>query len=93
MPAGGEVCVAWREGPNAVEVVGEDDPGVDVEGGGCADFAYGSSEDVDLLDKEVGFTVEEVDCEEIGSARDTKAAIACHLGIVTIFVRKLQLKK
>lgn len=49
LPAGGEVGVAFGESPEAVRVVGQDDPGVDVEGEPGAGFADGGAEGFDVL--------------------------------------------
>lgn len=49
LPAGGEVVVAFREGSEAVQMVGQDDPGVDVEGTAGAGFADGGAKGVDVL--------------------------------------------
>ncbi len=49
LPAGGKVGVAFGQGPEAVRVVGQDDPGVDVEGQSGAGFADGGAEGFDVL--------------------------------------------
>ena len=68
LPAVGEVRVARRQGPDRVRVVGEHDPGVDLERHEVAHATDGGPQQVDVGDQEVGAAVAQVDREEGGAA-------------------------
>lgn len=53
VPAGRIVGVARRQGPDAVQVVGEHDEGVDVERCACVGGADGLAEGVDFVGEQV----------------------------------------
>lgn len=78
-PTAGEVGVVFRQGPEAVYMVGQDHPGVDVEGATVQRRANGGAKSINVNDKQVGAAVEQIDGEEIGSARDTVATIIGHV--------------
>lgn len=59
-PPAGEVGIAFRRGPQAVHVVGQDDPGVDAEGCAGAHPSNGLAQDVDLHHQEMRVAVTKV---------------------------------
>lgn len=79
-PAAGIIGIVFRQGPDAVHVIGEDDPRVDVKRGAEANRADGGTEGLDLADQKVGAAVGQVYREEIGSSGDAVAAVAGHWG-------------
>ena len=86
-PAGREVRIALRQRPNAVEVIGEDDPGVDRERVAAAGDTNGVPEQVDTPNEEVvAAPLEQVDGEEIASAGDTVATVVGNGAFPTVVV-------
>jgi hypothetical protein len=61
-----------------VHVVGENSPGVDVEGRPEVHPADRLAQPLDMLDQQVGTSVEKVDRKEKGSARNPITAIFRH---------------
>lgn len=74
------IGVAFGQGPETVRVIGEDDPGVDVEGVKHAGAADGGAEGFDGAGEEVGSAVEKVDGEDVRASRDSVAAVVGHVG-------------
>jgi hypothetical protein len=69
LPACGEIGVAFGQGPEAVRVVGQDDPGVDVKGQPGAGFANCGAEGGDVFGEKGLPAVVQVDREEIRCLR------------------------
>ncbi len=61
-----------------MHVIGKDDPGVDVEGCPNARPANRDAQYIDLLHQQIRTTVEQVDGEEVCSARNAVAAVVWH---------------
>ncbi len=78
----GEVSIPSWQSPQAMHVIGEDNPGVDAEGRAGADPAYRVAQYVDLRHQQIETGVVEVHCKEEGSARNPIAAIIRHTGIM-----------
>jgi hypothetical protein len=77
-PPAGEVGIAFRQGPQAVHVVGQDDPGVDAERCAGTHLSNGLVQDVDLHHQEMRVAVTKVHGEEEGSTRNPITAIVRH---------------
>jgi len=77
-PAVREIGVTLGKRENGVEMVRENDDGVDVEWALCAGFSEGLSENRNLVGQEGGLTVCQGDGEEEGAARDEVAAVVDH---------------
>lgn len=60
-PAHGEVVVARWQGPEAVHVFGEHDPGIDMEGAVMFDRLYHGAQQVDFADQQVAVPVTQAD--------------------------------
>jgi hypothetical protein len=70
--------VVWGECPEAVQVVGEYDPRIDVEGVLLAGGADGVAEFVYFGDEQPGVAVAQVDGEEVGAAGDSMTTVGRH---------------
>jgi NAD(P)-dependent dehydrogenase (short-subunit alcohol dehydrogenase family) len=79
-PTAGEIGIAFRQGPQAVHVVGTYDPGVDVKGRAGAHPPDRFRQRFDLCDQQVRPAIEQVRREEEGSARNPIATIIRHDG-------------
>ena len=77
-PAVGEVAVALGKGPQAMHMVRQYDPGVDVEGRLPAHGAHCFAKRVDLRHQQAGAAVTQVHREEIGGTRDPIASVIRH---------------
>lgn len=76
LPAGGEIGVVGRQGPEAMHVLRQHDPDIDAEPG-LGDHA---AEQVDFADQQVGAAVMQGDGEEIGAAGNPGSSVAWHWG-------------
>ena len=77
-PAVGEVAVAQGKGPQAMHMVRQHDPGVDVKGRLPAHGAHCFAKRVDLRHQQAGAAVAQVHREEIGGTRDPIASVIRH---------------
>ena len=77
-PPGRKIAVAFGQGPDAVQVVGEDHPGVDLEGAFVASISDSLAEGFDMADQGVGTARGEGHGEEYGCAGDAGAEISGH---------------
>ena len=76
-PAGGEVDIAGRQRPDAVQVIGHHDDGVDLERARSANRSEGLAQHVDGLDRsQDGATAIGNDGEEEGAAGGDGASIS-----------------
>ena len=75
-----EIGVAFGQGPDAMHVVGQDDPGVDGEGALHPGHADGVAEGFDLAGQDIGATGGEGDGEEDGGAGAAGKEVGRHLG-------------
>jgi hypothetical protein len=77
-PPTGEVGIARRQGPQAMHVIGKDNPGVDAKGCAGAHPANRVAQYLDLRHEQIRTTVEQVHRKEESSARNPIAAIIRH---------------
>lgn len=77
-PASGVVIVPCRKVPDAVHVIRQDHPGVNVERRTGSDITDGVAERIDVGDEQFTPAVEQVDGEEVGSSRHSVAAVIWH---------------
>jgi len=80
-PASGEVRVAGRQRPQGVQVIGENDHGVDAEGMRLAHPSRRFAQGIDVVDEQARLTVGEVDREEVRRPGDVSPTIA-HGGMI-----------
>ena len=78
-PAGGVIGIALGQSPEAVQVFGQDDYGVDLEGANGHDFAKGGAQcfDVRFVDED-GRAVVGDDGEEVGATGEVGAVVVAH---------------
>jgi hypothetical protein len=72
--------IAARQGPQAVHMIGEDNPGVDAEGRTGAQPANRVAQCVDLRHQQIRTGVAQVHCKKEGSARNPIAAMIQNTG-------------
>lgn len=78
-PSIGEIVIAGRQRPHAVQVIRQDYPGVDMEWPFDSNRPYHRSKQVDVPNEQiVWITFEQIDGEEIGSAGYATTAIIGH---------------
>ena len=77
-PPAGEIGIASWQGPQAMHMVGEDNPGIDAEGRTGAHPANRVAQYVDLRHQQIRTGVAQLHCKEEGSARNPIAAIIWH---------------
>jgi hypothetical protein len=78
LPSNREVHVARRQGPQAMHMIRQHDPRVYVERVTRPRGSNGTAKGVDLGDKQIGMTIEEIDREEVRSTRYPVATIIWH---------------
>ena len=59
-------------------MIGQDDPGIDMERGSAAHLAHRVAQRADVGDEQLGTAVEQVHGEEIARSRDPITAIVRH---------------
>ena len=77
-PSTREIGVSFGQGPKTVHVVGQDDPGVDVERGTRPHLPHCFAQRVDVAHQIVRPAIEQIYREEVGSAGDSVSAIVGH---------------
>lgn len=70
--------VVLREGPYAMHMVGQDDPGVDMEWEQSSCRFYGGAQIGDFRYEQRGTAIPQVDGEEVGAARDAVSSVIGH---------------
>ena len=83
-PAGGEIGIAGRQCPDAVQVIREDHDGVDGEGMPMPDAAKRFAQRPDVPGQQPAAAFEQGDGEEEGSARGVSTNVMRHGGSVTV---------
>ncbi len=83
-PAGGEIGIAGRQCPDAVQVIREDHDGVDGERIPMPDAAKRFAQRRDVLNQQPAAAFEQGDGEEEGAARDVSTNVMRHGGSVTV---------
>ena len=77
-PPNGEVGVARRQCPDRMDVIGQDDDGIDRKRIAFARLAHGYTEIIDMLDEQGAPALQQIDREEPASARNEGTAIVRH---------------
>lgn len=80
LPAGGEIGVVGRQGPEAMHVLRQHDPGIDAEGMPAPGLGDHAAQQVDFAGQQVGAAVMQGDGEEIGAAGDPGSSVAWYWG-------------
>src|SRR6266702_5258483 len=78
-PAGREIAVAGRQGPDRMQMIGQDDERVDVEGMTMTCRGDRIAQGRDMVDEQALLPLQQVDREEEASARDECATIIGHV--------------
>ena len=77
-PTGRKIGVAGRQSPHAMEMVRQNDEGVDMKWPGPPRFSNGVAQGVDFGHQKMGAPIEQIDREEITASRDSVAAVVRH---------------
>src|SRR5260370_18483665 len=78
-PAGREIAVAGRQGPDRMQMIGQDDECVDVEGMAMTCRGDRITQGRNMVDEQGLLPLQQVDREEEASARDECATIVGHV--------------
>ena len=79
-PATGEIAVSGREGGNAMQMLGQDDPCVDPEASPACGVYDGMLEEIQSADQQVvAAPFQQVHGEEVGAALVPKASVIGHI--------------
>jgi hypothetical protein len=82
LPAAGEVRIAQRQRPEAVQMIGQHDDGVDRKGSVPANNGEGGAKFTDVLGQQPAAAFEQRDREEERATRHERAEVAGHIGIL-----------
>ncbi|MNP23427.1 hypothetical protein D3C76_1161370 [compost metagenome] len=82
LPTQREVGIAFRQGPQAVHVFGQDYPGIDMEGMASLRRPHRLAQQIDFTHQQIAAAVVQVDGKEIGRPRQTGAAVVGHGGSI-----------
>jgi hypothetical protein len=77
-PATGKIGIAWRQGPQAMQVVRQNDPGIDTKGRPEARPADRLAQHIDTRHQPVEVAIEQIQGKKEGPARNSIAAIVRH---------------
>ena len=75
---GREIHVVVGQCPYGMQMVGQNDHGVDAKRKSCAGLTNRDAQSIDLFDQQRASAVKEIDSEEPTSARDERATIVWH---------------
>ncbi len=78
LPSSREIGVLRRQCPDAMQMIGQYNPGIDMEGPTTTNAPYCIAKFFDVTGQKFAAALQQVDGKKIGTARDTVAAIVWH---------------